>query len=184
MWRATQSIRQRVTLSRSCAARCHIEPVHRTAGFDVDLGNTALLGREPHSPAGRARVNAPLVTQVSQAPDRRRTGAVTYVWLGQRAHSLVHIVTSMTIRPGRDPGPGITSARAAPGVPGGYRVRDGLRRRRSRARWLSVVFALNTASRAWSARDPRPGSRPICPVHDHQIELMAPPSTGIIAPVM
>ena len=47
------------------------------------------------------------------------------------------------------------------GVPEGYRARDGLRRRRSRARWLSVVFALNAASRAWSARDPRPGSKPI-----------------------
>jgi AcrR family transcriptional regulator len=45
--------------------------------------------------------------------------------------------------------------------PGGYRARDVLRCRRSRARWLSVVFALNAASMAWSARVPRPGSRPI-----------------------
>jgi hypothetical protein len=57
--------------------------------------------------------------------------------------------------------PGVTSAREGPGGPEGYRARDGLRRRRSRARWLSVVFALNAASRAWSARDPRPGSKPI-----------------------
>jgi hypothetical protein len=57
--------------------------------------------------------------------------------------------------------PGATSARIAPEVPECYRARDRLRCRRSRARWLSVVFALNAASMAWSARDPRPGSRPI-----------------------
>ncbi len=61
----------------------------------------------------------------------------------------------------RGAGPGVTSAREGLGVPEGYRARDCLRRRRSRARWLSVVFALNAPSRAWSARDPRPGSKPI-----------------------
>jgi len=62
-----------------------------------------------------------------------------------------------------DPDRGLESLQHgwAPGVPECYRVRDRLRCRRSRARWLTVVFALNAASMAWSARDPRPGSRPI-----------------------
>jgi hypothetical protein len=65
----------------------------------------------------------------------------------------------MPAGPARDAGPAVTSAREGLGVPEGYRARDGLRRRRSRARWLSVVFALNVASRGLVGAGPEAGQQ-------------------------
>ena len=49
---------------------------------------------------------------------------------------------------GRTPGPGPGGGPGSPGIAECYRVRDDLRCRRSRTRWVSVVFALKAASRA------------------------------------